>query len=157
MTRLLRFIPLLLLALPLIEIALFILVGRAIGVLPTLGLVILAVVVGGFVLRQQGLGVLNRMRTNMQTGTLPGQTLFDGMLLALAAVLLIIPGFLGDFVAILLLLPPVRAWLYKTLTRNITVVQTTTSYRSASPSDATPPHINGPGTIDLDDDDWQRK
>lgn len=89
----LRFIPLLLLALPLIEIALFILVGRAIGVLPTLGLVILAVVVGGFVLRQQGLGVLNRMRTNMQTGTLPGQTLFDGMALALAAVFLIIPGF----------------------------------------------------------------
>ena len=157
MTRLLRFIPLFVLALPLIEIALFIVVGRAIGVLPTLGLVIAAIIVGGFVLRQQGLGVLNRMRTNMQTGTLPGQTLFDGMLLALAAVLLIIPGFLGDVVAILLLLPPVRAWLYKTLTRNITVVQTTTSYRSTSPSDATPPHINGPGTIDLDDDDWQRK
>ncbi|MGV3574461.1 MAG: FxsA family protein [Devosia sp.] len=152
-----RFIPLLLLALPLIEIALFILVGRAIGVLPTLGLVILAVVVGGFVLRQQGLGVLNRMRTNMQTGTLPGQTLFDGMLLALAAVLLIIPGFLGDFIAILLLLPPVRGWLYKTLTRNITVVETTASYRRSSPTDPTPPHINGPGTIDLDDDDWQRK
>lgn len=153
-----RFIPLLLLALPLIEIALFIVVGRAIGVLPTLGLVIAAVVVGGFVLRQQGLGVLNRMRTNMQTGTLPGQTLFDGMLLALAAVLLIIPGFLGDFIAILLLLPPVRGWLYKTLTRNVTVVQTTTSYRHASPADPTPPpHINGPGTIDLDDDDWQRK
>src|SRR5690606_20721203 len=122
MTRLLRFIPLLVLALPLIEIALFILVGRAIGVLPTLGLVIAAIIVGGFVLRQQGLGVLNRMRTNMQTGTLPGQTLFDGMLLAVAAVLLIIPGFLGDFIAILLLLPPVRAWLYKTLTKNMTVV-----------------------------------
>jgi UPF0716 protein FxsA len=157
MTRLLRFIPLLLLALPLIEIALFILVGRAIGVLPTLGLVILAVIVGGFVLRQQGIGVLNRMRTNVQTGTLPGQTLFEGMLLAVAAVLLIIPGFLGDFVAILLLLPPVRAWLYKTLTRNMTVVETTTSYRRASPTDATPTHLNGPGTIDLDDDDWQRK
>lgn len=152
-----RFIPLLLLALPLIEIALFILVGRAIGVLPTLGLVILAVIVGGFVLRQQGLGVLNRMRANMQTGTLPGQTLFDGMLLAVAAVLLIIPGFLGDFIAILLLLPPVRGWLYKTLTRNITVVETTASYRRSSPTDPTPPHINGPGTIDLDDDDWQRK
>ena len=155
MTRLLRFIPLLLLALPLIEIALFILVGRAIGVLPTLGLVILAVVVGGFVLRQQGLGVLNRMRTNMSTGTLPGQTLFDGMLLAVAAVLLIIPGFLGDFIAVLLLLPPVRAWLYKTLTKNVTVVETTTTYRHGS--DPTPPNLKGPGTIDLDGDDWQRK
>lgn len=155
MTRLLRFIPLLLLALPLVEIALFIFVGRAIGVLPTLGLVILAVIVGGFVLRQQGLGVLNRMRTNMSTGTLPGETLFDGMLLAIAAVLLIIPGFLGDFVAILLLLPPVRAWLYKTLTKNMTVVETTTTYRHGP--DQTPPNLKGPGTIDLDDDDWQRK
>lgn len=155
MTRLLRFIPLLLLALPLVEIALFIMVGRAIGVLPTLGLVIAAIVIGGFVLRQQGLGVLNRMRTNMQTGTLPGQTLTDGMLLALAAVLLIVPGFLSDFIAILLLLPPVRAWLYRTLTRNMTVVETTASYRRAA--DPTPPHLGGPGTIDLDDDDWQRK
>ena len=151
----LRFIPLLLLALPLVEIALFIFVGRAIGVLPTLGLVILAVIVGGFVLRQQGLGVLNRMRTNVSTGTLPGETLFDGMLLAIAAVLLIIPGFLGDFVAILLLLPPVRAWLYKTLTKNVTVVETTATYRRGS--DPTPPNLKGPGTIDLDDDDWQRK
>ena len=97
------------------------------------------------------------MRTNMQTGTLPGQTLFEGMLLAVAAVLLIIPGFLGDLVAILLLLPPVRAWLYKTLTRNMTVVETTTSYRRASPSDPAAPRLDGPGTIDLDDDDWQRK
>lgn len=155
MTRLIRFIPLALLALPLIEIALFIVVGRAIGVLPTLGLVIAAVILGGFVLRQQGLGVLNRMRTNMQTGTLPGQTLFDGMLLAVAAVLLIVPGFLGDFVAILLLLPPVRAWLYRTMTRNMRVVETTTSYRHSA--DPAPPHLGGPGTIDLDDDDWQRK
>ena len=99
--------------------------------------------------------VLNRMRTNMQTGTLPGQTLFDGMALAVAAVFLIIPGFLGDLVAILLLLPPVRAWLYKTLTRNMRVVETTTTYRNAS--DPTSRHLEGPGTIDLDDDDWQRK
>lgn len=151
----LRFIPLLLLALPLIEIALFIVVGRAIGVLPTLGLVIAAVIAGGFILRQQGLGILNRMRSNMQTNTLPAQALFDGMLLAIAAVLLIIPGFLGDFIAILLLLPPVRGWIYKSLTRNMTVVETTTSYRRAS--DPSSPHLNGPGTIDLDDDDWQRK
>ncbi|MNY77663.1 phage T7 F exclusion suppressor FxsA [compost metagenome] len=77
------------------------------------------------------------------------------MLLAIAAVLLIIPGFLGDFVAILLLLPPVRAWLYRTLTKNMTVVETTTTYRHGP--DQTPPNLEGPGTIDLDDDDWQRK
>lgn len=151
----LRFIPILFLALPLVEIALFIVVGRAIGVVATLGLVVLAVVLGIFVLRQQGLSVLNRMRSNMQTGTLPGQTLFDGMVLAVAAVLLIIPGFFGDIVALLLVIPPVRHWLYRAMTRNIRVVQTTTSYHSADPSE--PQHLNRPQTIDLDDDDWQRK
>lgn len=155
MTRLLRFIPVLFLALPLIEIALFIVVGRAIGVFPTLGLIVLAVIVGGMILRQQGLSVLNRMRTNVSAGTLPGQTLFDGMALAVAAVLLIIPGFLGDFAAILLLIPQVRGWLYTRLTRNMTVVQTSTTYRRADEPDPRP--LDGPGTIDLDGDDWQRK
>ncbi|KKB78964.1 hypothetical protein VW35_10025 [Devosia soli] len=151
----LRFIPILFLALPLVEIALFIVVGRAIGVVTTLGLVVLAVVLGVLLLRQQGLSVLNRMRSNMQTGTLPGQTLFDGMVLAIAAVLLIIPGFFGDIVALTLLIPPVRHWLYRAMTRNMTVVQTTTTYRSADPGEQH--HLNRPQTIDLDEDDWQRK
>jgi UPF0716 protein FxsA len=153
--RVVRFIPLFLIAWPLAEIALFILVGRSIGVLPTLGLVVLAAVLGGLVLRQQGLGVLNRMRSNVSAGTLPGQTIFDGMALAVAAVMLLIPGFFGDIIAIFLLLPPVRHWLYKSLTRNITVVETTTSYRRGS--DPQSQHLGGPETIDLDDEDWQRK
>lgn len=151
----LRFAPLALLAWPLAEIALFIAVGRSIGIFPTLALIVVAAVVGGLVLRQQGLGVLNRMRTNVSSGTVPGQTLFDGMALAIAAVFLIIPGFLGDFIALGLLLPPVRSWLYKTLTRNVRVVQTTTTYRRAD--DPTSPQLDRPSTIDLDDDDWQRK
>jgi len=58
-----RLIALSFLALPLIEIALFILVGRAIGLFPTLALVILAAIAGGLLLRQQGLGVLARLRS----------------------------------------------------------------------------------------------
>jgi UPF0716 protein FxsA len=151
----LRFIPVLLIAWPLLEIALFIVVGRSIGVLPTLGLIVLAAIVGGLVLRQQGLGILNRMRGNVSAGTLPGQTLFDGMALAVAAVFLLIPGFLGDVIAVLLLLPPVRHWLYQSLTKRVKVVQTTTTYRRAE--DPQPSRLDGPGTIDLDGDDWQRK
>lgn len=153
-----RFIPLVLLAFPLLEIAGFILVGRAIGVLPTLALVILAVVAGAILLRQQGLSVLNRMRTNMDTGTLPGETLFDGMVLAVAALLLIIPGFFGDIVALLLLVPPVRSWLYRSLTARMVVTTTTASYRrhdqKDNPANA---NLSGPRTIDLDGDDWERK
>lgn len=152
-----RFAPLLLLAWPLLEIALFIAVGRTIGILPTLGLIVLAAIVGGLVLRQQGLGVLDRMRSNVSSGTLPGQTLFDGMALALAAVFLLIPGFLGDVIALALLLPPVRKLLYKRLTRHMHVVQTTTTYRSPTDPGVPPHHLGGPETIDLDDGDWQRK
>lgn len=153
-----RFIPIALLALPLAEIAMFIVVGRAIGVFPTLALIILAAIVGGLLLRQQGLSVLNRMRTNMNSGTLPGQTLFEGMLMAVAALLLIIPGFLGDIIALVLLIPPVRSWLYKRLTAGMVVTTTTTSYRRYDgPSDSDPSPLSGPRTIDLDDDDWQRK
>lgn len=153
-----RFIPIALLALPLAEIAMFIVVGRAIGVFPTLALIILAAIAGGLLLRQQGLSVLNRMRTNMNSGTLPGQTLFEGMLMAVAALLLIIPGFLGDIIALVLLIPPVRSWLYKRLTAGMVVTTTTTSYRRYDgPSDSDPSPLSGPRTIDLDDDGWQRK
>lgn len=153
-----RFIPIALLALPLAEIAMFIVVGRAIGVFPTLALIILAAIAGGLLLRQQGLSVLNRMRTNMNSGTLPGQTLFEGMLMAVAALLLIIPGFLGDIIALVLLIPPVRSWLYKRLTAGMVVTTATTSYRRYDgPSDSDPSPLSGPRTIDLDDDDWQRK
>lgn len=153
-----RFIPLVLLAFPLLEIAGFILVGRAIGVLPTLALVILAVVIGGVLLRQQGLSVLNRMRTNMDSGTLPGETLFDGMVLAVAALLLIIPGFFGDIVALVLLVPPVRSWLYRSLTARMVVTTTTASYRRHDGTDnPANTNLSGPRTIDLDGDDWERK
>jgi len=151
----LRFAPLLLLVWPLLEIATFIAVGRVIGIFPTLALIVLGVVVGAVVLRRQGLGILNRMRTNMSAGTLPGQALFDAMVVAVAAVFLIVPGFLGDLVALGLFLPPVRTWLYRSLTRNVRVVQTTTTYRHHD--DPEPTRLDSPGTIDLDDDDWQRK
>jgi UPF0716 protein FxsA len=91
----------------------------------------------------------------MSAGTLPGQTLFDGMTLAIAAVFLIIPGFLGDFIAILLLLPPVRSWLYKSLTKRMTIVSSTAHYSGRPQPEPSP--LDAPKTIDLDDDDWQRK
>lgn len=153
-----RFLPLALLALPLLEIAGFIVVGRAIGVFPTLALVLLAAIGGALLLRQQGLSVLNRMRTSMDAGTVPGQALFDGMVLAIAALLLIIPGFLGDIVALILLIPAVRQRLYASLTSRMVVSTTTASYRRyENPPDPSNSNISGPRTIDLDGEDWERK
>lgn len=148
-----RFFALGLLALPIIEIALFIKVGQAIGLLPTLALVIGAALLGGLLLRQQGLSVLGQLRSNIDAGRLPGRTIADAMMLGLAALLLILPGFLTDVLALALLLPPVRGWIYSSLASRVTVVETTTSYRRApDPRDG---QLTPPGTIDLDDDDYR--
>lgn len=145
------------LALPLIEIALFVVVGRAIGLLPTLALVILAALAGGLLLRQQGLGVVARLRNNMNAGTIPGQAMFDAMLIGLAAVLLVLPGFLSDIVAIALLIPPVRSWIFSALAGRVRVVETTTSYRRYDNGGPNSPYGQHDEikSIDLKDEDWR--
>lgn len=148
-----RFIALGFLLLPLVEIALFIVVGRAIGLFPTLALVIGAALLGSILLRQQGLGVISRMRENIGAGTVPGRAMFDTMIIGLAALLLILPGFLSDGVALLLLIPPVRDWLFAQAARNVTVVETTTSYRYGP--NGQPDRSGGQKTIDLDGDRWR--
>lgn len=144
-----RFFVLGLIALPIIEIALFIKVGQTIGLLPTLALVIGAAILGGLLLRQQGLSVLGQLRDNVNTGRMPGRTIADAMMIGVAAVFLVLPGFLSDVVALALLLPPVRGWIYASLARRVTVVETAT-YRRHDPSAG---RIEG--TIDLDDDDYR--
>lgn len=152
-----RLIALSFLALPLVEIALFILVGRAIGLFPTLALVILAAIAGGLLLRQQGLGVIARLRNNVNAGTIPGRTMFDAMLIGLAAIFLVLPGFLSDIVALVLLIPAVRGWLFSALAGRVRVVETTTSYRRYDDGpDARDIEVKA---IELKDEDWrdQRK
>ncbi len=105
-------IPLFVLALPFIEIAGFVIVGKQIGVLATLGLVIAAAVLGIILLRVQGFGVMTRIRKELDAGRDPGRELANGVMIMMAGVLLLIPGFFTDIVGLLLFLPPVRrlAW-----------------------------------------------
>jgi len=147
-----RFFLLGFLLLPIIEIALFIKVGQWIGLWPTLALVVGAAVLGAALLRQQGLSVLTQMRSNVSAGKIPGQAIADTMMIGMAAMLLILPGFFTDAIALALLLPPVRALIYKGLASRVTVVETS-SYRRYGP--ANDPEIKGPGTIDLDEDDYR--
>lgn len=146
-----RFFALGLIALPIIEIAIFIKVGQTIGLFPTLALVIGGALLGGLLLRQQGLSVLGQLRNNYSTGRMPGRTIADAMMIGVAALFLVLPGFLSDVVALALLLPPVRSWIYAALASRVTVVDTTTGYRRTGPSDGR----LGDGTIDLDEDDYR--
>lgn len=99
-------------AIPLIEVGLFIEVGDAIGLWPTLGLAILTAVVGIWLVRLQGLVVLMQARQQLSQGEAPTRQIFDGICLAMAGVLLLLPGFATDTIGVLLLLPPVRGWLF---------------------------------------------
>jgi UPF0716 protein FxsA len=94
------------------EIAGFILVGQAIGVLATLGLVLLGMVAGVLLLRRQGVATLMRVRANLAADRPPARPLAEGAILAFAALLIILPGFITDIVGGLLFIPFVRETLW---------------------------------------------
>ena len=123
-----RLIPLFVLVLPLIEIAGFVIVGRQIGVLATIGLVLLAAVVGGMMMRLQGLGLLNRLQRELEAGKDPGRELAHGAMVLLAGILLMVPGFFTDIVGLLLFVPPVRDLAWRFVRRRVQV----TSFASFS-------------------------
>ena len=102
---------------PLVELAVIIEVGGAIGALDTLGLLLLVSIVGVYVVKRQGLGVLRRIQRERMEGRVPTAALADGALILVAGVLLLAPGFVTDVAAILLLLPPVRAGVRAALRR----------------------------------------
>ena len=95
--------------LPLIEIALFIVVGGWLSLWPTLGLVILSSIAGVAVMRSSGtraVAGINRAMSEMRD---PAGPVADGAMRMAAGILLIVPGFLTDAIGLLLLLPPVRS------------------------------------------------
>jgi UPF0716 protein FxsA len=102
---------LLFLALPFLELFVILQVGRSIGALNTVAVLILVSLVGAWLVKREGLGVLRRAQQRVADGAVPGRELVDGVLILFAGALLLTPGFLTDIVGVLLLLPPVRAAL----------------------------------------------
>ncbi|PST17515.1 membrane protein FxsA [Mesorhizobium plurifarium] len=158
-------IPLLILALPLAEIAGFVAVGSEIGVAMTLLLVFASAVAGILLLRIQGFGVLRRLQEAARTGNDPGLDVVGGVLVFIAAILLIVPGFISDVVGLLIFLPPVRRAIAAFLRSRMTILSSATGfYRSSGPRPAGPQASDprreerrGPLIIDLDEDEFSRK
>jgi UPF0716 protein FxsA len=98
-----------LVALGVLELYVLIQVGQAIGVLNTFGLLILAGVVGLWLGKREGFGVIARIRRRTNEGKVPADELIDAALILTGALLLIVPGFVSDVFGLLLLLPPTRA------------------------------------------------
>jgi UPF0716 protein FxsA len=107
--------------LPFIEIAVMIQVGTWIGGWETVALVLMVSFLGVWIVKQQGTGAWRRIRTDLATGRVPGATLIDGALILTAGVLFVIPGFVTDVFAVLLLIPPVRGLVRTALARRFRV------------------------------------
>lgn len=135
---------------PLIEIAFFVIIGNAIGLWPTLAGVLVTALIGSVVLRYQGLALFNEIRATMARGALPARALADAMMVAIAGVLMLTPGYFTDLMGITLLIPPVRTAIYAFLRSRIQVVTPGMAASGWQPPDES-------GTIDLDGESWRRR
>ena len=96
---------------PIMELVVFAAVSEHIGLLTALLFALLTAIVGGNIVRLQGMHTIVSMRESMDAGRLPLTELFDGFCLVFAGALLITPGFLTDTLGFLLLIPRIRAFL----------------------------------------------
>jgi UPF0716 protein FxsA len=93
---------------PLIELFLLIKIGSYIGVWNTILIVLITGLSGAWLAHQQGLSVLNRIRSTLSMGRMPADELIDGVMILIAGILLITPGILTDLTGIFLLIPAIR-------------------------------------------------
>lgn len=102
---------------PIAELYVIIQVGEAIGIVPTLLLLLLDAVLGSLLLRHQGRGAWRRFNEAIAQRRFPGKEVADGLLIVIGGTLLLAPGFLTDIVGLLLLIPPTRALARRILKR----------------------------------------
>jgi UPF0716 protein FxsA len=115
------FVPLLLLfiVVPIVELYVILQVGQAIGVLPTIGVLIADSVLGSVLMRSQGRAVWRRFNDALAAGRPPAREVLDGALVIFGGALLLTPGFVTDVTGLLLLLPPTRAIVRRVLVRRL--------------------------------------
>ena len=94
---------------PLAELYVIILVGQAIGLIPTLVLLLLDALLGAMLLRHQGRAAWIQFNRALAENRLPHKEVYDGILVILGGALLLTPGFITDIFGLVLLLPPTRA------------------------------------------------
>jgi UPF0716 protein FxsA len=108
-------------AVPLIEIALFIQVGGLIGLWPTLAIVVLTAILGTALVRHQGTRAIGDLRHSFETLNDPGTPLAHGAMILLAGALLLTPGFFTDAMGFVLLIPGARSALMRWVAARVQV------------------------------------
>ncbi len=96
------------LVMPIAEIYVLIKAASIFDALPVIAACVGTAILGGFLLRLQGLAALNKARQSMQSGKVPVESAVDGVLLLISAPFLMTPGFITDIIGFSLLIPAVR-------------------------------------------------
>ena len=100
-----------LIVVPVVELAVMVQVASVIGVLPTVALVLASCVLGAWLMKVEGLGVLRRMQAQLADGQVPADDVVDGVLILIGGLLMVLPGLITSALGLLLLVPPVRSLL----------------------------------------------
>ena len=106
-------------AVPMIEIALFIQVGGFIGLWPTLLIVVLTALAGTYLVRSQGQLALSEVKTSFSDMRDPTEPLVHGAMILFSGALLLTPGFFTDAVGFALLVPAVRKAVFKAIAARV--------------------------------------
>lgn len=152
---------LLLVAVPIIEIALFIKVGGLIGLWPTIAIVLGTAALGSWLLRSQGAGAMAELQRSLAGGGDPGKALAHGAMILVSGILLLTPGFFTDAVGFALLSPGVRNWAMGFFGRrmkghvHVAGMGMRGEWRSSGPAERpqgprNPAHDPGEGVIDAE-------
>ncbi len=106
---------------PIIEITVIMQVGALLGVWPTVAIVILSAWLGAKYVRQQGMKTMQTVQVKMAQGEMPSSEIVTGLMLLVAGVLLVTPGFVTDILGLSLLIPAVREGIAQKVQKHIKV------------------------------------
>lgn len=136
---------LLFVGIPLFELYFLIEVGAEIGAVPTIGLTVFTALLGGVLVRMQGFSTALRVREAIERGEVPAVEMLEAVLLLIAGVLLLLPGFFTDAFGFLCLIPPVRRVMILTFLRRAKVIH---AYRERD---------TGGGNSSVIEGEWRRE
>ena len=112
-----RYLFLLIIIIPAMDIGVLLLSGKTIGVWPTLTFIILTGVIGAYLAKREGLQTIRRAQEQLRYGQIPGEAVLDGICILIGGTLLLTPGFITDLLGFFMLFPPTRG-LFKFFMKN---------------------------------------
>ena len=123
------YLLLIFIVIPIIEISIFIQFGGILGTINTILLIFLTAIIGFYLVRLQGFGALQKIKDDLSNQVMPVKSLFDGIIVLMSGLLLLIPGFFTDFIGFLGLIPIIRYLFEKFLITKFFIKNSNFAYK----------------------------